>query len=177
MDERSYTALWWDTGRDLALFFGGSAILLFFTGGIHTMDERKRMLPLLRSTKNGRRKLEQSKSACALLCALLVFTVTEAPLFLRYYRIDHFATAGQRLCDFTQVPFTSGAPLWTLLAGTFLLKALCYLAVCLGGSKLSKAVKNETVAVLAGVGIVGAVTILLHYFGLDASQLLIRSLQ
>lgn len=177
MNERSYAALWWDTERDLGLFFIGSAALLFFISSIRTMDERKKMLPLLRSTRNGHRKLDQSRSICALLCTLLVFVVTELPLFLRYYRIDRFATVGQRLCDFTRVPFASSAPLWVMLAGAFLLKALSYTAVCLGGLRLSSATKNETVTVLAGVGTVGAVMVILRYLNLDANLLLIRFLQ
>ena len=177
MDERSYTALWWDTGRDLGLFFAGSSVLLFFISGIRTMDERKKMLPLLRAARNGRKKLDRSRFACALLCTLLVFIITELPLFLRYYRIDRFATVGQHLSDFTQVPFASNAPLWALLAGAFLIKALSYTAVCLGGLKLSAITKNEMVTVLTGIGTAGALTVILRYFNLDANLILIRFLQ
>ena len=53
LDERSYISLWWDAGRDLGLFFIGSATLLFFISSIRTLDERKKMLPLLRSTGTG----------------------------------------------------------------------------------------------------------------------------
>lgn len=177
MDERSYISLWWDTGRDLGLFFIGSASLLFFISSIRTLDERKKLHPLLRSTRNGHKKLDRSRFVCALLCALLVYVVTELPLFLRYYSIDQFATVGQRLSDFTQSPFTSGLPLWALLAGAFSLKAVSYLAVCLGGLRLSSATKNEMVTLLAGVGAVGAVTVILRYLNLDANLLLIQLLR
>lgn len=177
LDERSYISLWWDAGRDLGLFFIGSATLLFFISSIRTLDERKKMLPLLRSTRNGHRKLDRSRTLCALLCTLLVYLVTELPLFLRYFEIDHFATVGQRLRDFTQFPFTSDLPLWVLLTSVFFLKAMGYLAVCLGGLRLSSITKNEMVTLLAGVGAVGAVTIILRYLNLDANLLLIRFLQ
>ena len=177
LDERSYISLWWDAGRDLGLFFIGSATLLFFISSIRTLDERKKMLPLLRSTRNGHRKLDRSRTLCALLCTLLVYLVTELPLFLRYFEIDHFATVGQRLRDYTQFPFTSDLPLWVLLTSVFFLKAMGYLAVCLGGLRLSSITKNEMVTLLAGVGAVGAVTIILRYLNLDANLLLIRFLQ
>ena len=84
---------------------------------------------------------------------------------------------GQRLSDFTQSPFTSGLPLWALLAGAFSLKAVSYLAVCLGGLRLSSATKNEMVTLLAGVGAAGAVTVILRYLNLDANLLLIQLLR
>ena len=64
-----------------------------------------------------------------------------------------------------------------MLTGAFLLKALSYTAVCLGGLRLSSATKNETVTVLAGVGTVGAVMVILRYLNLDVNLLLIRFLQ
>lgn len=49
--------------------------------------------------------------------------------------------------------------------------------MCLGGLRLSSITKNEMVTLLAGVGAVGAVTIILRYLNLDANLLLIRFLQ
>ena len=177
MDERSYVSLWQDTQRDISLWFAGSVLLLFFICGIHTADEKNHMRPLLHATQKGQRELERSKTVCALLCALALFVTTELPLFLRYYKIDRFSTAGQHLSDFTQAIFASDLPLWMLLLGVFGLKILSFLFVCLGGIKLSKVTKNETVAVLIGVGAVGAIAIVLYRLDLDANRMLIRLLQ
>lgn len=176
LDEVFYTALWQDTGTDLALWFTGAVILLYLISGIYTMDEKKKMRFLIRSTRYGRKRIDRSRNICAFLCAGAVFLLMELPLFLRYYRIDHFATVEQKVCDITMGNFSSGVSLGAMLLLLFLLKALSFAAVCFAGLKLSRAMKSEMPALLTGIGIAGGIALILHHFEADIATLLMKAL-
>ncbi len=176
LDEMFYEELWGDTGTDLLTWFGGSAILLYLISGIYTMDEKKKMRFLIRSTRYGRVRIDRSRNLCAFLCTGIVFVMTELPLFLRYYKIDHFSTAAQKVCDITTENFTSAVPLGIMILLLFLLKAAGFAAVCFAELKVSRAVKSEMPAMLAGIGFAGVVTVILYHFEADFATLLIRLL-
>ena len=173
LDEVFYEELWMDTGYDLIIWLAGTAVLLYLTSGIFTMDEKKNMRFLIRSTRHGRERIDRSRNLCAFLCAGIVFVLTEFPLFLRYYMIDHFETAAQKVCDITTGYFSSGVSLGTMILFLFLLKALSYAAVCYVGLRISRAMKSEMPAMLFGIGIVGVVTVMLYHFKADLATLLI----
>ncbi len=176
LDEVFYEELWMDTGYDLIIWFAGTAVLLYLIGGIFTMDEKKNMRFLIRSTRLGRERIDRSRNLCAFLCAGMVFVLTEFPLFLRYYKIDHFSTAAQKVSDITTGYFSSGVSLGMMILLLFLLKALSYMAACYVGLRISRAVKSEMPAMLAGIGIVGVITVMLYHFKEDLATLLIRIL-
>ncbi|MCM1538930.1 MAG: hypothetical protein NC254_11100 [bacterium] len=172
LDEVFYKELWQDTGTDLTLWFIGAAVLLYLVCGIGTVDEKKNMNFLIRSTLGGRERIERSRNLCAYLCAGVLFVLTELPLFLRYERVDHFTAAAQRVCDFTSVHLASGIPLGGMIALIFLLKALSLAAVCFAGRKLSRLMKSEMPAMLTGIGAAGIIAFTLHHFGTDIATLL-----
>lgn len=176
LDEMFYEELWLDTGTDLITWFAGSAVLLYLISGIYTMDEKKKMRFLIRSTRYGRKRIDRSRNLCAFLCAGIVFVLTELPLFLRYYKIDHFETAAQKLCDITTGYFTSGVPLGIMILLLFLLKAASFAAVCFAGLQISRAMKSEVPAMLAGIGGAGVVTVILYHFETDLAMLLTKIL-
>lgn len=177
LDEMAYDDLWRDTGTDIFLWFAGAAAIMYFVSGIYAVDEKKKMLPLIRSTRNGRERLNRSRSCCAAVCTGVLFLIMELPLFLRYGKIDHFVTARQKLCDFTGAVFSSGLPLGLMVACVFLLKALGFFAVCFAALKLSKVMKSELPAMLAGIGAAGIIAMVLYHFGWDINMLLIKLLQ
>ena len=176
VDEMAYEDLWGNTGTDIALWFVGAAVVFYFISGIYTLDEKKKMHPLLRSMWNGRGRLNRSRNICAIICTGIVFIIMELPLFLRYVRIDHFSVAAQKLCDFTDVAFSGNLPLGFMVACVFLLKAISFFVVCLAGLKFSKTVKNELPAMLAGIGCAGIVAMVSYHFGWDINMLLIKLL-
>lgn len=176
LDEMAYADLWKDTKTDIFLWFLGAAAVLYFISGIYTLDEKKKMQNLLRSTRNGRKRLNRSRNCCAVLCTTALFLVMELPLFLRYAKIDGFATADQKLCDITNAVFSGSMPLGFMVAMAFLLKAASFLAVCFAGIKLSKAVKGELPAIFAGVGCAGAAAMIAYHFGWDFNMFLIHLL-
>ncbi len=174
LDERAYESLWSDSGKDVALWFAGAVLQLFFLCSIYTVDERRQMLGLLRTTKCGRRPLERSKCQCAALCTLSVFLALELPLLVEYWHIDGFSTAAQRMCDFTSFSCTSSLPLWSLILAIFLLKGISFFLVGAVGLWLSKVLKRELVTVLVGSGVAGAVALLLYRFGWSIDTLLLQ---
>lgn len=177
LDELAYIELWKDSGTDIVLWFIGASAVLFFAISIAVVDEKKEMLMLIRSTGNGRRKLEKSKAYFSAICAGVVFLIMESPLFLRYYRIDHFSTAMQKLCDFTTQNFTSGEVLGMMVVCVFMLKACSFLAVCLLGKKLAGIVKNEMAAIFVGIGILGLAALMLYHFKWDFNMIFLEGLE
>ncbi len=176
VDELAYRSLWEDTNTDIGLWLAGSAAVIYFVSGIYAVDQKKNMLFLLRSTSRGRRELRRSKDICALLCTAALFLITELPLFLRYYEIDHFVTVMQRLCDFTNAAFISRIRLVWLLCAVWLCKLVSFLAVGVAGLKLSKLLKNEILAALAGIALAASAAILCYRFRWDWNQFWIRRL-
>ncbi|MDE6749849.1 MAG: hypothetical protein K2K21_12425 [Lachnospiraceae bacterium] len=177
LDELAYIELWKDSGTDIVLWFIGASAILFFAISIAVVDEKKEMLPLIRSTVNGRRKLEKSKSYFSSICAIVVFLIMESPLFLRYYRIDHFSTAMQKLCDFTTQNFTSGVVLGVMVVCVFMLKACSFFSVCMLGKKLAGIVKNEMAAIFVGIGILGLAALMLYHFKWDFNMIFLEGLE
>lgn len=177
LDELAYTELWKDSSTDIVLWFVGASTVLFFAISIAVVDKRKEMLPLIRSTKNGRRKLEKSKTCFSAICAGVIFLIMESPLFLRYYRIDHFSTAMHRLCDFTTQNFTSSMVLGVMVVCVFMLKACSFFAVCLLGKKLAGIVKNEMAAIFVGIGTLGLAALVLYHFKWDFNMIFLARLE
>lgn len=167
LDELAYMELWNDTKTDIALWFSGAAVILFFLSGIYSIDEKKGVMPLVRSTRNGRKYLKKSKNCCVGICAGMTFFVMELPLFLKYYKIDRFSTTMQRLCDFTMNDFSSNITLKTMLVCVFLLKAVSFYIVVICGRKLSEMIKNDMVIMIAGIGLSGMTAMVLYYFQWD----------
>lgn len=176
LDEEAYGKLWGNYTRDIGLWLAGAVLTLFFVSGIYAIDEKRKMNLLLRTTCRGREKLNRSRDLCTVLCTGAVFLIVEFPLFLRYWRIDHFSTAGQRLCDFTSLMSSSTLPLWALLSILFLLKGLGFLAVGCMGLGLSKLTRNETLSFLAGIGAAGMASAVLYRLAWSISLGLIRAL-
>ncbi len=173
LDEMAYGDLWQDTKTDITLCFFGAAMIIYLISGIYALDEKKKMQNLLRSTRNGRKRLNRSRACCVSVCTGILFLVMELPLFLRYAKIDGFSTAGQKLCDITNVAFSVSMPLGCMIALLFLLKALSFFAICFAGIKLSKTIKGELPAIFAGVGCAGVIAMVLYHFGWDINMLFI----
>ena len=90
VDEMDYNELWNDTDTDVTLWLIGSILLILFLSGIRTMDEKRGMTGLLRTTRAGREKLDHSRTLYAVLCTATVFLCMEFPLFLSYCRAGAF---------------------------------------------------------------------------------------
>lgn len=171
LDELAYTELWKDSGTDIVFWFIGTAAALFFAVSIVSVDDKKEMLVLIRSTRNGRRRLEKSKAYFSAICTGVLFLLVESLLFLRYYRIDHFLTAKQKLCDFTTQDFTSGMALGVMIVCVLILKACSFFAVSLFGKKLAGVMKNEMVAIFTGIGVLGLTALVLYHFKWDFTMM------
>lgn len=173
VNEKKYGEIWWDVAHNVGLWFVGAVAVLYFVCGIYPADEKRGMLSLLRSTKRGRTALDRSKDWCALLCTGLVYVLAELPLFLEYRKIDAFSSAAQRLSDWTNFTVETGMTLGALVAADFFLKAVSFLAVGVVGLKLSQAIKNELIAVLAGTGAAALLALIFYHFGWDISILIL----
>ena len=177
LDELAYTELWKDSGTDIVFWFIGTAAALFFAVSIVSVDEKKEMPVLIWSTKNGRERLKKSKAYFSAICTGVLFLLVETLLFLRYYRIDHFLTAKQKLCDFTMQDFTSSMALGIMIACVFILKACSFFAVSLFGRKLAGVMKNEMVAIFTGIGVLGLTALVLYHFKWDFTMIFLAGVK
>lgn len=177
LDELAYIELWKDSGTDIVIWFVGALAVMFFVISIAVVDEKKEMLPLIRSTRNGRRRLEKSKAYFSAICTGVVFLIMESPLFLRYYRIDHFSTAMQKLSDFTTQNFTSGMVLGVMFLCVFMLKACSFFTVCLFGKKIAGVMKNEMASIFVGIGILGLTALALYHFKWDFNMIFLDGIE
>lgn len=174
VDERFIEELWDDVSTDVRLWFIGSVFVLLFISGIRTRDERQGMMPLLRSTENGWRKLNQVRHRTALILTLLAFTTAELPLFLRYQQTGILQCLNHRLAWFSGGDYTSLCTVSFLLLIVFAIKALSFFIVCFMGELLARYTKNGTVTLLAGVGAVGAVGLLLLGMKMDITIIVLK---
>ncbi|MCM1047512.1 MAG: hypothetical protein NC433_03715 [Clostridiales bacterium] len=176
LDEIAYIELWKDIGTDIVFWFVGASVVLFFTISIAVVDEKKEMLTLVRSTLNGREQLEKSKTYFSVICTGAAFLIIESPLFLQYYRIDHFSTTMQKLCNFTTQNLTSNMVLGVMVVCVFVLKVCSFFVVCLFGKKLAEVMKNKMVAILVGIGILGLVALTLYHFKWDFNMIFLTGM-
>lgn len=173
LDEASYQSLWQDTDHEVLLWFLGNVVVLFLLCGVYAADEESKLSGLLRSTKKGRKHLERSKSTAALCCVIFVYFVVEMPLFLAYFHIDGFMTAGQRLCDFTNQNCGSTMTLLLFEIIVFVLKGFSFLLTALVSYKVVKLLKNAIPALLLGGGLFGMAALVFARFGWSIHILLL----
>jgi len=176
MDEVSYLKLWQDTRHEVFLWFAGSVFLLFLVCGIYTVDESSEMMRLFRSTRRGRKSLEQNKDVAVLLCTILVYLSVDVPLFIAYVHVDNFSTAGQRLCDLVKLNCAGNVTLFIFEGIVFFLKGLSFLLVALVSRRLAKILKQEVPALLLGSGLFGMLALIFDNFGWSLHMLLLRIL-
>ncbi len=164
VDELAYMELWQDSAADVKIWFAGTALLIFFISGIYTVDEKKDMALIIRSTLRGRKELKRSKHRCVAICACMIYVIMESPLLTKYYMIDHFSTAKHKLCDFTTQNFSATISIGAMLALVFVLRALSFMAVCGFGQAVSRIIRNETVIIFIGIGVAGICALIAYHF-------------
>ncbi len=176
VDEKAYLGLWDDVKADISFWFMGTAAAIIWLSGIYPSDEKKKIMPLLRATKNGRAYLNVRKNICAAIGTLAIFILTEFPLLAHFYRIDNFTVLSQKLSDLTLVQLTGNLNIGVFLLIVFALKALTFGLVAYGGVRISRMTHNETITNIVGIGIVGIVAVMLLYLRMDISIWILRML-
>ena len=132
------------------------------------------MMPLLRSTENGRHKLNRTRHWTALILTYLAFITAELPLFLRYQQTGVLQCLDHRLAWFSSGDYTSPCTIGFMIITIFAFKVLSYLTVCFMGELLARYTKNGTVTLLAGVGAVGVVAALLFGIKMDITTIMLK---
>ena len=174
IDEKSYLNCFLDYQYDLMTFLLGAAAMIFFMSSIEVADERKGLYPLLCTTKTGKKKIRRRKTCVCMAGMLWCVLCVGIPQILRYFAIDGFTNAGQRLSDFTSIELntslTVGAFLVLLFLGKLLLFALAFALVLL----LVKKVHNHAVIIGTSICTVGIAVLLLWYFKKDLAAIMIQ---
>lgn len=177
IDEVAYWDLWEDVNSDIVAGVIGCVAVVLMISGIYSLDEKKKMVSLLASAVNGRKKLNRCRLFCGIICAAFSFLAAELPLFCRYYKIDFFTASAQRICDFTNNRLFISMSVTSFVLLTFALKFMVYLLVAAVTLWISSLIKNEMVTNIIMIGIVGVAMMLLYRAQMDVNTILFRILQ
>ena len=96
------------------------------------------------------------------------------PQFLRYYKIDCFENLGQKLSDFTLIGFQVPIPLGCFLVILLLVKSVVLIFFFEMMIMLVRKVHNTAIVIGSSIGFVGMIVLLLWYFHMDLTVLLMR---
>lgn len=169
VNELEYPELWGDAKTDVLWWFAGTALLTVWISGIYPMDEKKGLVPLLNTSKYGRKALKRRKNLCVVVGTIVMFVLAELPKFMDYFEIDGFACLGQKLCHFTNLWLNSELTIGGFLAIIFGLKFLSFVAITLLVLYISRKTKNEMITNVIGIGTVGIITFICLYFNFSIS--------
>lgn len=172
VNELAYIRIWRDVSGQVREWLLGTVMMLILVNGLYPMDEQRGLIALLRSTRNGQEKLDRSKNIVALLLSMAACLMSQLPLLVRYWEIDHFTVAGQDLSYLTPYMFRSGITLGGLLALVFLCKLAMFLLVGMGAVQLSKRMKHETLATVVTAGVAGVAAAVLIQIHCDVTVLI-----
>ncbi len=176
VDEQAYLSVWYDVGTDLSLGAVGLIGTILWLSGIYPADEKKGMVPLLRSTRWGRERLCRKKNGCAVIGTILMFFLAELPIGIRYFLIDNGQVLGQKMSDLTLLALRGNLTMGVFLIVVFLGKALLFAATSYTGLLLSRKCGNEMVTNIIAIGTIGILLIVLYYFRMDISTTLLSLL-
>lgn len=176
VDEMAYTELWGDIKNDLMQWLIGMLALSIWISGIYPADEKKRILPLLRATKNGRRTLHSRKNLCMVIGAFLIFLLVELPIFVSFYQIDNFTVLSQNMRHFHTLVLSKDISLGMFLGLLLLLKFLVFMVFAIALTMLSKVTHNETVTSVIGIGIAVVIFLLCYYLRTSVAMWLLSCL-
>ncbi len=174
VDELFYMSLWEDYGYDILLGAIGLICAVLWISGIYPADEKKQILPLFSSMKNGRKTLRRSKNICAAIGTAAAFVLSQVPVLVRYCRVDLLSVWQHQLSHFSTQEFKEGLTIGGLLALAFLLKALLFAVVCVLCIILSRRTKNEMAVNILGIGIIAVVALILYFSGVSITSLLMQ---
>lgn len=173
IDEKEYIAAWKDVKEDLFYWSVGAIGVILWTAGIYPMEEKKKILPLLHTTKNGKRVLNRKKNWCAVTGTICIVILTQLPVLMSFYEIDQFRAVWQKLSDFTMLYTESQITVVMVLLFAFFLKGLSLLLVMTVTIYLSRITKSEMITDIIGIGSIILVVILCYYIKMDIFHMLL----
>lgn len=173
IDEKEYIAAWKDVKEDLFYWSVGAIGVILWTAGIYPMEEKKKILPLLHTTKNGKRVLNRKKNWCAVTGTICIVILTQLPVLMSFYEIDQFRAIWQKLSDFTMLYTESQITVVMVLLFAFFLKGLSLLLVMTVTIYLSRITKSEMITDIIGIGSIILVVILCYYLKMDIFHMLL----
>ena len=143
----------------LAEWLIAAAAVIFLSAGLHAADEKTGMTRLIRSTKNGRGKINGTRLGVTLILSFAVFLCIAVPDFIRIYRIDGLACMKAQFADFVPERFPQGLTIGGAYICAVLIRLFSLLGLGVASLSLSRRLKSEmtTILVLMGAAILIAV--------------------
>lgn len=173
VDEIDYYNLWSDFRTDIIRWFVGVIGVILWSSSIYTVEEKKKLYPLLRTMKKGRKTLNYQKNICALVGTVSMIGLMGALDFIEYFSIDGFKCLQHKLSDFTMINLERDWTLGILLLLVFILKAISYLIPMLLCIVLSRILKSEMLTSIILCGSITAIFIVLYYLEIDITKVVL----
>lgn len=176
VDERAYTTLFGDVKTALVQWLLGMFALSIWISGIYPADEKKRILPLIHATKNGRSRLNNRKNLCVVIGGAIIFVLVELPIFLSFYQIDNFSVLAQKMSYFSILVISKDMSLGMFLFLLFLLKMVVFIVWAMALTALSKMTHNETITSVVGIGVAVIIFLICYYLQTSIAMWLLNFL-
>ena len=173
VDEIDYYNLWSDFRTDIIRWFLGVIGVILWCSSIYTVEEKKKLYPLLRTMKKGRMTLNNQKNICALVGTVSMFGLMGTLDFIEYFSIDGFKCLQHKLSDFAMINLERDWKLGTLLLVVFILKAISYLIPMLLCIVLSRILKSEMMTSIIMCGSITAIFIVFYYLEIDITRVVL----
>lgn len=174
IDEKKYTSAFYNYKYDLTVFLIAAIVLILWMSDIEAWDNRKGMYSILYTTKVGKRRIQRKKKMVCIAGMYLCAIGALLPQILRYYSIDQFQNAAQKLSDITSMGIHTSMRLGIFMLLLCLAKIAAFVLTCRLLVMLIRKVPNTSIVIGVGVGSIGLVVLLLWYFHMDLAILFLR---
>lgn len=176
VDESAYQALWTRPRKNSIKWILYACACIFLISGLHPMDRKQGILPILRTTRKGEAGLNRAKDVCAGVYILIAFILYEIPDLIDAYQIDQWKCIGASMSNFIGMQYSANWYIGTVIAAAALLKLLSFAAVGAAQLKISKTLGNEYTAFFAGAGAVTALGVLCYVLSVDFTTLILSGI-
>ena len=158
----------------LAEWLIAAAAVIFLNAGLHAADEKTGMTRLIRSTKNGRGRINGVRLGVTLILSFVVFLCIAVPDFIRLYRLDGLACMKAPFSDFVPERFPRGLTIGGAYIGALLVRLLSLLGLGVASLSLSRRLKSEMTTILVLLGAAALVAVFGYLLSTDVITLILK---
>ena len=158
----------------LAEWLIAAAAVIFLSAGLHAADEKTGMTRLIRSTKNGRGRINGTRLGVTLILSFAVFLCIAVPDFIRLYRIDGLACMKAPFSDFVPERFPQGLTIGGAYIGALLIRLFSLLGLGVLSLSLSRRLKSEMTTILVLMGAAILIVVFGYLLSTDVVTLILK---
>ena len=147
---------------------------IFLSAGLQAADEKTGMTRLIRSTKNGRGRINGTRLGVTLILSFVVFLCIAVPDFIRLYRIDGLACMKAPFSDFVPERFPRGLTIGGAYIGALFVRLFSLLGLGVLSLSLSRRLKSEMTTILVLMGAAILIVVFGYLLSTDVVTLILK---